>query len=340
MSQEKKIHVVILCGGSGTRLWPMSITEKPKQFLQIFNGESLFQQTIRRNLNLADRFTVVVNQKQLPTCKEQVTAFPEKEFNFIVESIGRNTAPAICLAALTLQENELFLVTPSDHYVEKIDLYEQNIYEAIELNQNKNHVVFGITPQYAETGYGYIHANNHDVLGFKEKPNKETAEEYLKDQNYFWNSGMFLFHKNFFLQEMTNYSEQILKACNNTIAKINKEKNQIDLPEDLMKTIPSDSIDYALMEKSQNIKISKCRFFWSDLGSYESLYKIFNPDYDLSDSYSNVPLKSIDSNNNLVLSDKKLNVNLIGINNSVIVYYHDNLIVLPQSASQDVKKLL
>lgn len=340
MSQNKKIHVVILCGGSGTRLWPMSITEKPKQFLQIFNGESLFQQTIRRNLNLADKFTVVVNQKQLPSCQEQVSAFPDKKFNFIVESIGRNTAPAICLAALTLEENELFLVTPSDHYVEKINLYEENIHEAINLNQNENHVVFGITPQYAETGYGYIHASNHDVLGFKEKPNKETAEEYLKDQNYFWNSGMFLFHKNFFLKEMANHSNEILKTSENTLSKLNTETNQIDLPEDLMKTIPSDSIDYALMEKSQKIKISKCRFFWSDLGSYESLYKIFKADYDSSDNYSNVALKTIDSNNNLVLSDKELKVNLIGIHDSVIVYYHDNLIVLPQSASQEVKKLL
>ncbi|MDA8793261.1 mannose-1-phosphate guanylyltransferase, partial [Bacteriovoracaceae bacterium] len=257
MSQEKKIHIVILCGGSGTRLWPMSITEKPKQFLQIFNNESLFQQTIRRNLNLADKFTVVVNQKQLETCKEQVASFPEKKFNFIVESIGRNTAPAICLAALTLEENELFLVTPSDHYVEKIDLYEKNIYEAIQLNQNQNHVVFGITPLYAETGYGYIHANNQDVLGFKEKPNKETAEEYLKDQNYFWNSGMFLFHKNFFLQEISNYSDAILNACEKTLTKINVKNNQIDLPGNLMKEIPSDSIDYALMEKSKKIKISK-----------------------------------------------------------------------------------
>ena len=188
------MQVVILCGGSGTRLWPISRTLFPKQFCQLFGDESLFQKTIKRNINLADSFSVVINQEQYFMGLDQIEQIKtNRPCHFVLEPIGRNTAPAIAIAALAAKPDEVILVVPSDHLIEKQADYELAIKKAIELAQNDKLVTFGIKPDYAEIGYGYIEANGHDVKSFKEKPDAKTAESYLAAGNFFWNSGMFCF---------------------------------------------------------------------------------------------------------------------------------------------------
>jgi mannose-1-phosphate guanylyltransferase len=196
------MQVVILCGGSGTRLWPISRTLYPKQFVKLFADESLFQKTVKRNAGLADSFSVVINQEQYFMGLDQLDdlKLPIKN-HFILEPIGRNTAPAIAIAAFAADPEEILLVVPSDHLIEKQADYETAVRKACELAEKDRLITFGIRPGYAETGYGYIEASGMDVKSFKEKPDQQTAEQYVQAGNYFWNSGMFCFKAKIYLEE-------------------------------------------------------------------------------------------------------------------------------------------
>ena len=186
---------IILCGGSGTRLWPISRKQMPKQFVPLFEDKSLYQLTLQRNSKLSDGIIIVSNEDQYFLALDQAEDIGIPCEKFILEPFGKNTAPAIAITCHLLDENEIVLVTPSDHLIKNDDDYKNVVNRAKELAQEGYLVTFGIKPDAPETGYGYIHAKGEDVLSFKEKPDMDTAKQYVDSKEYHWNSGMFCFEE-------------------------------------------------------------------------------------------------------------------------------------------------
>ncbi len=331
------MQIVILCGGSGTRLWPLSRVLFPKQFVKLFGKESLYQKTISRNQKMAQSFTVVINQDQyfmgLDQFEEIKSSQPKK---FILEPMGRNTAPAIALAALSASPDDILLVVPSDHLIENQAAYELAVNKAAELASQGKLVTFGIKPSYAETGYGYIEAKDFDVLSFKEKPDAPTAQKYLAAGNYFWNSGMFCFQAKSFLQELQKHApdifEQSMKAFKNT-----NTTQDVRIKAEDMLAIRSDSIDYAVMEKSKEVKVVPADIGWSDLGSFDSLYEALPKDAHGNTIAENVI--HLDSKNNLIIGGKRL-ISTIDVHDLMIVDTTDALVIAKKGSTQKVKDLV
>ena len=315
---------IILCGGSGTRLWPISRTLMPKQFVKLFNNKSLFQLTVERNSKVCDYQFIVSNKEQYFLALKQL----EENSKFLLEPIGRNTAPAITLACMDLDPNVIVFVTPSDHLIKNEESYKEVVLKAKELAKKDNLVTFGITPDTPETGYGYIQADGEDVKAFVEKPDLETAKRYVEDGNYLWNSGMFMFKAGVFLDELKKYSPKIYDACK--VAYENKQIQDLTLKIEHsdMLAIPSDSIDYAVMEKSDKVKVVKSDIGWSDLGSFDSLSAELDGDKKIE----------IDAKENFVLSDKK--VAIVGVDNLVVVDTSDALLIAKKGETQKVKQVV
>jgi mannose-1-phosphate guanylyltransferase len=272
---------ILLCGGSGTRLWPLSRKLAPKQFNPMINGESLFELTFKRNAKLCDDFIIVAGQDQYFLALDQIQKIQTKIPHMVLEPVGRNTAPAIALACHQLDPNEIVLVTPSDHLITKSEQYTKTMKRAQELAQQNFLVTIGIEPAYPETGYGYIQANGEDVVSFKEKPNAATAKSYLEQKNYFWNAGIFVFKAGVFLEELQKYRNDIYEAS--------KIKSSFDggfmrITMEQMLAIPADSIDYAVLEKSQKVKVVSADMGWSDVGSFDSLSENIKNDLELNDN--------------------------------------------------------
>lgn len=322
------MKVVILCGGSGTRLWPLSRTNYPKQFVKLFNNKSLFEKTIERNKFIAATFSIIVNEKQKSPCFEQSSS---EETEYLLEPIGRNTAPAIALSALNSDPDDILLILPSDHLIENQTNYERCVQSAIEFAKNDFLVTFGIQPTYAETGFGYIESNGNDVVSFKEKPNLETAKEYINSGNYLWNSGMFCFKAKTFLEELEKYSNDIFTSSvyANKKSSSNNKIRTFDL--DDIKKIPADSIDYAVMEKSSKVKVIPSDLGWSDLGSFDSLANFISNDEDNQ--------VAINSSNNLIIGNKRI-VTTLDVNDLFIIDTEDALLIGKKGSSQDVKKIV
>ncbi len=319
---------IILCGGNGTRLWPISRTLMPKQFVKLFEGESLFQKTVTRNQKSCDTQFIVSNAEQYFLAVDQMEELTANQVQYLLEPVGRNTAPAIALTCFALDAEEIVLVTPSDHLIKDEKAYLEAVEKAKELATFGNLVTFGITPQYPETGFGYIEADVEDVLSFKEKPDSVTAQSYLDAGNYYWNSGMFCFKASIFLEELKKYSPEIYEA---SLMAYNNAKNgeMIRISHYDMMGIPEDSIDYAVMEKSDKVKVIPSDIAWSDLGSFESL------DEEISSSKNVI---SIDSSNNLILSAKQ--VATIDVDNMIIIDTPDALLVSKKGSSQKVKQVV
>ncbi len=321
---------IILCGGSGTRLWPLSRTLMPKQFVKLFNEKSLFQLTVERNSKLCNTNFIVSNAEQyfLALDQQEELTLKNNDDKYLLEPIGRNTAPAIALACMVLDPEEIVLVTPSDHLIKDEDAYAQVVEKAKKLAQEDNLVTFGITPTYPEIGFGYIEASDLNVKSFKEKPDSKTAQKYIDAGNYYWNSGMFMFKAGIFLEELKEYSPKIYEASKSALN--NKEKdNLLRISHEDMAAIPEDSIDYAVMEKSKKVKVVPSNIAWSDLGSFESL----DEEIDSSDN-----IISIDSSNNLILSDKQ--VSTIDISDLIIIDTADALMISKKGSSQKVKQVV
>lgn len=327
---------IILCGGSGTRLWPISRTLMPKQFVKLFDDKSLFQLTVERNSSLCEEQFIVSNTEQYFLALDQLGELNRTTDKYLLEPIGRNTAPAIALACMTLDKETIVLVTPSDHLIKNQDAYTQVVKRARELASQDYLVTFGITPTFAETGFGYIESNGEDVVSFKEKPNAETAQEYLKAGNYYWNSGMFCFKAGVFLDELAKYSPEIYDTCK--IALGNAEKNGlIRIKHEEMLAIPEDSIDYAVMEKSDRVKVIESNIAWSDVGSFDALYEELPKDANGNTACDKHI--SIDSKNNLVLCDER-KIATVDVEDLIIVDTGDALLVSKKGSSQKVKKVV
>jgi mannose-1-phosphate guanylyltransferase len=331
---------IILCGGSGTRLWPVSRALMPKQFVRLFDGKSLFQLTVERNRALFDAEFIVSNTEQYFLAVDQLEELSQRENRFLLEPVGRNTAPAIALSCLALDPEEVVLVSPSDHLIREQGAYESVVSQAAALADQDHLVTFGITPHYPETGYGYIEAEGDDVKSFKEKPDAATAQQYLDAGNYFWNSGMFCFRAGLFLEELKEHAPDIYEA---SVAAYERAKSDdqgmIRIPHEAMAAIPEESIDYAVMEKSANVKVVESDIGWSDLGSFDALYDELEHDAAsnalLTDGYETI----IDNAaSNLIISNKQ--VAAIDVDDLLIVDTADALLVSQKGSSQKVKNVV
>ena len=333
---------IILCGGSGTRLWPLSRTTLPKQFVRLFNGQSLFQDTVLRNKPLCSQTMIVSNIEHYFLAMDQLEQVSTGPARFLLEPIGRNTAPAIALACMALDEDDLVFVTTSDHRVKDHAAYKQAVLAAKALAEQNNLVTFGIKPTYPETGFGYIEASGNEVLSFKEKPDAVKAKAYIEQGNYFWNSGMFCFKAGVFLAELEKYAPDIHQACLQAIVKTeSKQEIRIDLA--AMQAIPEDSIDYAVMEKSDKVKMVACDMGWSDLGSFDALFDEFKTnttDNAILPRLLNSPEPiCIDSTNNLIMTGDR-QIALVGVDDLLVIDTSDALLISKKGSSQHVKEVV
>ncbi len=326
---------IILCGGNGTRLWPISRTLMPKQFVQLFDGESLFQLTVKRNQKACKAQVIVSNAEQYFLAVDQLSEINITKNTFLLEPIGRNTAPAIALACMALSPDEVVLVTPSDHLIRDEKSYLAVIDQAKAQAQNNKLVTFGITPSYPETGFGYIEANGLDVTSFKEKPDLKTAQSYIDAGNYYWNSGMFCFKAGVFLDELKLHSPEIYNTAKTAFQNASKD-DLIRVSHADMAAIPEDSIDYAVMEKSSCVKVIPSDIAWSDLGSFDALYEELPKDS--NGNTLNDDLISIDSTNNLIISHKTIAT--IEIDDLIIIDTEDALLISKKGSSQKVKEVV
>ena len=322
---------LILCGGNGTRLWPISRTLMPKQFVKLFSNQSLFQLTAKRNAKVCEAFYIVSNAEQYFLAIDQL----EDKANYLLEPIGRNTAPAIALACMDMDPKTIVLVTPSDHLVKDEKAYHDSLSRAKTLAKEGYLATFGITPTYPETGYGYIEANGEDVKSFKEKPDAQTAKTYLEQGNYYWNSGMFCFQAGVFLQELKTHAADIYEACQEAYNNANKE-DLVRISHEDMQKIPSDSIDYAVMERSDKVKVVASDIGWSDVGSFDALYEELEKDDEGNTKANSIV---INAHNNLIMSYGK-KVALVDVDNLIVIESGDALLVSKKGSSQRVKEVV
>lgn len=317
---------VILCGGSGTRLWPLSRTLMPKQFIRLFNAKSLFDLTLRRNVH-AQKTIIVCNEAHYFLALDECGG--KKIDKFILEPFGKNTAAAITFAALCCDEDEILLITPSDHLIEDEAEYKKALLIAQSYANQDFLVTFGIKPSEPNTGYGYIKADkNGDVERFIEKPNLETAVKFIKEGEYYFNSGMFCFKAGVFLNEMKKYAPSIVKDVAAAIEGSVNEPNLLKISPNFMDKIEDISIDYALMQKSLNIKMVPLDAGWSDMGSFDELSKKMKSDGE--------PLQ-IDASENFVIAKKP--TALVDVQNLLVVDTEDALLIAKKGSSQKVKEV-
>ena len=317
-----KIYNVILSGGVGSRLWPLSRKNHPKQFLKIFEGKSLFELTAERNKAVVDELMVVGNSDHIEWSRDLLKDIDLPK-TFVTETIARNTAAAIAFAALAVEADDVLIITPSDHLIQNQEAYEKSLLEAVELAKKDFVVTFGVVPTKPDTGYGYIEFEGKDVLSFREKPNTETAQEFLDRGTFLWNSGMFCFKAGVLLDELKKYQPEVFEK---SLEAWEKSENNL-LDEASCKHIPSISIDYAVMERSKQIKVVPANFRWNDLGSFESLY-----DYLRSTGHP------ADENGNMVIGTEIFTA-FVGMKNCIFVHTPDAILVLQKEKSQDVKKI-
>ncbi|BFM42321.1 hypothetical protein CFS9_09620 [Flavobacterium sp. CFS9] len=288
----------------------------------MFEGKSLFELTVDRNNHLADKVMVVGNVDN-HTLSAKVMDKSKREYVNIVEATPRNTAAAIAFAAFACDPDDILIVTPSDHIIEKMEDYNKAIDEAIVKAKEGFIVTFGIIPTKPETGYGYIESKGDKVVSFREKPNETTAKNFIARGNFLWNSGMFCFKAGVLLEELKQFQPDVFEKSK-AVWEANKE-GFLDL--DLSLEIPSISIDYAVMERSKKIKVVPAAFSWSDLGSFESVY-----DYLVSRGHS------VDDNGNMVIGTEKYTA-FLGLKNTIFVYTSTANLILQKESSQDVKDL-
>ena len=327
---------IILSGGSGTRLWPISRTLMPKQYANLFKSHSLFMMCYERNSSLCEKTLVVSNEQQYFLALDQLESVNARNVKFLLEPIGRNTAPAIALACLSLEYAEIVFVTPSDHLIRDEVAYKNSILRAQEYAELGFLVTFGIQPKDANTGYGYIEANGEDVLRFHEKPDLATAQSYVEAGNFYWNSGMFMFKAGVFLNELKEQSPEIYDTCVRALENSNAE-NPIRIKLGNMQEIPADSIDYAVMERTSLAKVVQVDIGWSDLGSFDSLDNQLPKD--TNGNTINEKNISLNSKNNLIINSDRI-IATIDVDDLNIVDTKDALLICKKGSSQKVKQVV
>ncbi len=340
-----KIQPVILAGGTGSRLWPLSRELYPKQLLQLTNETSLLQTTMLRVGSLPNALPplVVVGEEHRFITRTQIDELETVAgYSILLESQGRNTAPAICGAAEYCRrqnmEDVVLLVLPADHLIQNADAFRAAVLKAVELAEEGAIVTFGIEPRHPETGYGYIErGEGYAVASFKEKPSLAAAQEYLDAGNYYWNSGMFAFSIDTFASEMRRHSPQILEHMERAVSGGTRDERFFRFDPDQMGKCPSDSIDYALLEKTSKAVVVAADLGWSDIGSFQMLWQVLDKDASGNVCHGDVVVE--DSRNCLLRSDDRL-VAAVGLVDTLVVETADAVLVAPLDRSQDVKKVV
>ena len=339
---------VILSGGSGTRLWPLSREAYPKQFLPVVSDDSLLAETIERGLALdsSARVMAITNEEHRFVVAAHLQAqAPERTAGIILEPVGRNTAPAIALAALAAAEeqpDELLLVMPSDHVLKNLPAFRDAVTKGADAARSGKLVTFGIVPSAPHTGYGYIkagtdHGGYQDVAAFVEKPDEATAERYLAEGDYLWNSGMFLFRADRYLQELEKHNPAMLKACREAWSGKQADLDFTRVGKAAFESCPDDSIDYAVMEKTRDAVVVPLDAGWSDVGSWSALWEIQPQDDNGNVCRGDVITEDVSGS--YIHSEGRL-IAALGVTDHVIVETDDVVLVADRSRVQDVKKLV
>ncbi len=339
---------VVLCGGSGTRLWPLSRECYPKQFLRLNGEASLLQQTMQRLTELSGTGApmLICNESSRFVAAEQLREIGIDNAQILLEPMRRNTAPAIAVAAfqaLSQEEDALLLVLPSDHVIKDHAAFRRAIYNARQGAERGDLVTFGINPVSAETGYGYIHSatcidgQTQPVLAFVEKPDRKTAEQYLASGDYYWNSGMFLFRASRYLEELSRFQPEMLAACREAVEKAHTDLDFVRLDSRAYAASPDNSIDYAIMEHTERASMVPMDAGWSDIGSWASVWEAADKDEQSNAVQGDVVLQ--DCSNCLVHGTARL-ITAVGMRDTVIVETADALLIIGTDYAQEAKHLV
>ncbi len=346
---KNKIIPVILSGGSGTRLWPLSRKHDPKQFLPLVTNKTMFQETLIRLSDFPniDAPQVVCNEDHRFFVAEQLQQLNISEATILLEPVAKNTGPAVAVAALKAlsdHDDPLLLVLPADHVIHNKDAFHAAIDAGCTAANAGKLVTFGIVPSSAETGYGYIKAESvsaseaiFPVDQFVEKPDLETAKRYLESGNYFWNSGMFLFKAKAFLDELNAFQPAMFEACKKSVVNAVCDYDFFRLNKDAFNSSPSDSIDYAVMEKTDKAVVVPLDAGWNDVGAWSSLWEITDKDDD-----GNVvkgDAITIDTSNSYIYSSDRM-IATVGVKDHVVIETADAVMVAHIDHVQDVKKVV
>jgi mannose-1-phosphate guanylyltransferase / mannose-6-phosphate isomerase len=350
------ITPVILSGGSGTRLWPLSRSAFPKQFLVLSGKSTLFQQAVVRLQHLQSEHIklnntlIVTNEEHRFLVLDQLREMKDVKAQLLLEPIGRNTAPALTLAAMQAMDDDdpVLVVTPSDQTVQDQAAFTKSLHGAIESASTGSIVVLGIKPTKPDTGFGYIKKDKSKdehhaftVLHFTEKPALATAEGYLKTEEYFWNGGMFVLRASVWLKAIQYFSPDIYEATLKAFNQKTTDDPFIRPDENLFKTIPANSIDYAVIEKCPGsnfeIKMVELNAGWNDLGSWDAVWQVGDKDKNQNVTYGDTLLEN--TKNSLVYADHKL-VSVAGLDNIVVIETSDAILVIDRNQSQEVKMIV
>ncbi len=353
------VQPVILCGGSGTRLWPLSRAGFPKQFLSLAGTDSLFQQAVQRLQKHGAAPYIVSNEEHRFLAQEQLREIGVPQASYLLEPTGRNTAPALTLAALAAQDtgaDPVLVVTPADQTVTDAQAFDQALQTAIAEAAQGHIVILGVTPDKPETGYGYIRTSTESaqncgsappcakalpVQSFVEKPDQATAQKYLQDGHYFWNAGMFVLRASVWLKALEAFRPDIAQACQAAWAGKKQDGQFIRPDKALFEQVPSESVDYAVMEKCpasmQSIRMVPLNAGWSDLGAWDAVWNVSPKDAQGNSHHGDVI--SHNSQNTLVHASNRL-VALVGVDNLVVVETADAVLVASKTHSQDVKHIV
>ena len=341
----------ILCGGAGSRLWPVSREQHPKPFIRLNDNQSFLQKAFLRGAqldNVSNILTVTnrdlffkIEDEYQELSKQLITPI---NHSFILEPSARNTAPAIAAAALnvaqTYGEDALLLVLTADHLISDQTAFSNAVNRAVELAEKGTIVTFGIEPNAPETGYGYIESDGERLVSFVEKPNLETAEKYLDSGRFLWNSGMFCFSAKTMLREFEIHSPEILSSMIECLAESRtthgKEFFQVKLNADKFKSIPNDSIDYAIMEKTSQASVVACNIGWSDIGCWQAMSNLMAPCDNDNRVQGHTILKSTQ---NCTIQGETRTIATVGVKNLIIVDTDDALLVVHKECAQQVKEV-
>ncbi|WP_273726886.1 mannose-1-phosphate guanylyltransferase/mannose-6-phosphate isomerase [Brucella gallinifaecis] len=339
---------VIISGGSGSRLWPLSRDAHPKPFIELPDGGTLIGKTYARAANLdgVDQILTVTNRDFLFLTLDAYGAAGARkiENTFLLEPLGRDTAPAIALAALqaaaTYGENTVLLVMPADHLIEDEAAFAEAVRKARVIAETGRIVTFGIVPNRPETGFGYIEVDGTDVLRFVEKPDAATAQVYVDGGHHYWNSGMFCFQAATMIAAMQLHAPDVLAGAKAALEQsrrgVNGETRTLEIAKDQFAATPAISIDYAVMEKAQNIACIPVSCGWSDIGSWAAMADLITPDADGNRLRGETVVE--DTTGSFVLSETRL-VSLVGVHDLLVVDTPDALLVAHRDKAQDVRKV-
>lgn len=340
---------VILAGGTGSRLWPLSRELMPKQFLKLCGDSTMMQATVKRLQNIISETPLLVcNEDHRFIAAEQLRQIGQLKHNIILEPAGRSTAPSVALAAIHAikdGKDPLLLVLPADHLIQDIQAFQGAITDAVVLADANQLVTFGITPTAAETGFGYIRRGAvcsppkhvYKVAEFVEKPNRELAAKYVQSGEYYWNSGIFMFKASVYLAELQRFRPDIFACCEAAMSKPQPDLDFIRVDHATFLASPADSIDFAIMEKTANAVVVPISADWSDIGSWSALWDISNKD--LANNVQHGQVFHHNSRHNYVYAETGI-VATVGIENTVIIQTKDAVLVAAKDQVQHVKDIV